>query len=232
MSNLKESLSVFKTVESDRKKKEPVGEVKEENNQEGAYKVRRKAPAGIPSKTAFSQSLKTPVVASKTPPTEEQEKVIECEAGIVKVKAFAGAGKTFTLTEYAKRRSRGRGLYLAFNRDIKEEALSKFPPNVKCMTSHGLAFPQFGKNISHKLNGYIQWDMIYNGAGVKPHFGNNKNASRMYSKLLQETVGNFIASDQEMIQIEHVPLKSLMMLKNNPKIFSFVPGYHRYSSRC
>lgn len=223
MSNLKESLSVFKTVESDRKKKEPVGEVKEEVQQEGAYRVRRKAPAGIPSQTAFSQSLKTSVAPSKTPPTEEQEKVIECEANIVKVKAFAGAGKTFTLTEYAKRRARGRGLYLAFNRDIKEEALSKFPSHVKCMTSHGLAFPQFGKNISHKLNGYIQWDMIYNGAGVKVHFGNNKNASRMYSKLLQETVSNFIASDQEMIKIEHVPLKSLMMLKNNPKIFSFVP---------
>lgn len=250
MSNFKDSLSAFKKAEGGRQAKlsqrsssavsdessNPVDTHQTPANDNTlsqtpltaadtgvVYRARKKATYVMPS-SANPASLKTTVsIPSSSPLTEEQDKVVECEAGVIKVKAFAGAGKTFTLTEYAKRRSRSRGLYLAFNRDIKEEALTKFPAHVKCMTSHGLAFPQFGSKLSHKLGGYIQWDMIYNGAGVRLHFGNNKSGSRIYAKLLLETVGNFIASADEMIGPQHLALKSIMMIKNNPKMSAYMP---------
>jgi hypothetical protein len=43
-------------------------------------------------------------------------------------------------------------LYVAYNRAIKEEAAARFPGNVKCMTSHGMVFMQYGKRYSHRLN--------------------------------------------------------------------------------
>jgi hypothetical protein len=46
--------------------------------------------------------------------------------GAVKVKAYAGAGKTSTLRMAAELRPR-RGLYLAFNKEIANEAARKFP---------------------------------------------------------------------------------------------------------
>lgn len=242
MSNLKDSLSLFKQSENKRLNKDKIDNHEKTENQikseeeiklvdsgeaeAGVYKIRRRAPKGIAAPASvLNESFKTPIIIDKSssPPTEEQEQVIECDASIVKVKAFAGAGKTFTLTEYAKRRARGKGLYLAFNKDIKAEAMTKFPGHVRCMTSHGLAFPQFGSKIMHKLDGYFQWDMPYNGAGVTLRFSKNKNGNRIYSKLLQETVGSFIASDKEMIGVEHVPIKSLMMLRNNQSLAQYVP---------
>lgn len=54
--------------------------------------------------------------------------------------AFAGAGKTSTLTAKAKQVPHRRGLYIAFNKSIAAEAGTKFPGNVRCSTAHSLAF--------------------------------------------------------------------------------------------
>ncbi len=83
--------------------------------------------------------------------TDEQERVVASEARTLVVNAYAGSGKTSTLVEYARRRPNERLLYLAFNRSIKEEAANKFPPNVRCITTHGLAFPTHGRLYQGKL---------------------------------------------------------------------------------
>lgn len=57
----------------------------------------------------------------------------------LKVHAFAGAGKTQTLVEAGSSTTR-KGLYLSFNSKNAEEAKSRFPSRVACMTTHGLAF--------------------------------------------------------------------------------------------
>lgn len=67
------------------------------------------------------------------------------------VSAYAGGGKTSVLAEYARRRPNERFLYLAFNKAIKLEAERRFPSNVKCMTTHGIAYAGFGRDYSHKL---------------------------------------------------------------------------------
>lgn len=83
--------------------------------------------------------------------TDEQEAICSTEANTLLVTAFAGCGKTSVLAEYAKRRPREQFLYLAFNKTIKQEAETKFPGNVKCLTTHGLAYSGFGRHYTHKL---------------------------------------------------------------------------------
>lgn len=83
--------------------------------------------------------------------TDEQQAIVACPANTIIVKAPAGSGKTSTLVHFAKARPRERMLYLAFNRAIKEEAARKFPSNVRCVTTHGLAYAFFGPVYKHKL---------------------------------------------------------------------------------
>lgn len=83
----------------------------------------------------------------------EQQSVIE-SSGNLRVDAVAGAGKTSTLLKYAQlRKNKGKTLYLAFNRLVKEEAKNRFKRaginNVTCETAHSLAWKKVvrGKKI-------------------------------------------------------------------------------------
>ncbi|OBR53959.1 UvrD-helicase domain-containing protein [Paraburkholderia tropica] len=75
-------------------------------------------------------------------PTPEQEQVVELarSGGDLKIKAYAGAGKTSTLNLVADRFGARRGIYLAFNRDIAAAAALKFPPHVPARTMHAQAW--------------------------------------------------------------------------------------------
>jgi F-box protein 18 (helicase) len=90
--------------------------------------------------------------------TEEQQELVEAsyqKGELVKVIAFAGTGKTFTLVEVAKRLERDHPdwkiLYLAFNKSIQEEAGARFPSNTVSRTTHSLAYQFFGAQYRHKL---------------------------------------------------------------------------------
>jgi AAA domain len=89
----------------------------------------------------------------KIVPTSEQEGVLAAvrAGGHLKVKAYAGAGKTSTLRMIADELANRRGSYLAFNRDIAAEAKRKFPRNVNCRTVHSLAFSSVDRGLTAKL---------------------------------------------------------------------------------
>ncbi|AJD54306.1 UvrD-like helicase C-terminal domain-containing protein [Thalassospira xiamenensis M-5 = DSM 17429] len=102
---------------------------------------------------AFAEDVvsRDPASARKAGLAETEEQIAiksairQMYAGdIMTIRAFAGAGKTSTLVILAKdvmSRGLGKGLYLAFNREIANEATKKFKPfNVDCRTSHSLAF--------------------------------------------------------------------------------------------
>lgn len=102
-------------------------------------------PAPIPAPVAPSAAL--PAARSGVAMTPEQRACIEASlAGEKKLKivAFAGSGKTTTLCETAKVQ-KGRGLYLAFNKAIQQDAEKRFPRNVMCRTAHSLAFAAIGR---------------------------------------------------------------------------------------
>lgn len=86
-------------------------------------------------------------------PTEEQLAALNMamDGKSFKVVAYAGAGKTTTLKLIGER-LRGRGLYLAFNKAIANEARQKFPPHVECRTFHSLAYRHVPRDITAKLS--------------------------------------------------------------------------------
>lgn len=87
-------------------------------------------------------------------PTDEQLAVLEAaDSGRpLKIKAYAGAGKTSTLKMLAARRPKQSGRYLAFNRDIAKDAKKKFPTSVVCTTWHALALRQVPEYFRDKLD--------------------------------------------------------------------------------
>ena len=88
--------------------------------------------------------------------TQEQHAIIN-STGNIKINAVAGSGKTTTIIEYAKARSRSsKILYLVFNKSVKDEAIRKFSENglnnVKVETAHSLAFKHIVRGSDFKLN--------------------------------------------------------------------------------
>lgn len=81
-------------------------------------------------------------MANQITPTPEQQAIVDAVASgsNLKIKAYAGAGKTSTLRLVARRLAHQRGTYLAFNRQIAEHARRGFPPNVATGTVHSLAY--------------------------------------------------------------------------------------------
>lgn len=75
-------------------------------------------------------------------PTSEQEKAVKLakRGKTMKLNAFAGAGKTATLVMIANELAPKKGLYLAFNKSIAQEAERKMPKNVEAKTFHSLAY--------------------------------------------------------------------------------------------
>jgi UvrD/REP helicase N-terminal domain len=87
-------------------------------------------------------------------PTSEQHEVIDAVlgGGDLKVKAYAGAGKTSTLRLIAENLNGKRGSYLAFNREIAEHARRGFPPNVVARTWHSVAYASVASSLTARVN--------------------------------------------------------------------------------
>lgn len=81
-------------------------------------------------------------------PTEEQQAILNATGRVIRVNARAGTGKTTTLRMLSEKYADKKILYLVFNRKAREEAQSKFPPNVKVKTVHSLAREGTGKRMS------------------------------------------------------------------------------------
>ena len=94
------------------------------------------------SGTLRASSLSLHSMPHSFKPTAEQVAVVDAVlgGGDLKIKAYAGAGKTSTLRLIADHLAGRRGSYLAFNKDIAAHARSGFPPNVSARTVHSLAY--------------------------------------------------------------------------------------------
>lgn len=75
------------------------------------------------------------------PTAEQTDAVTKAASGeSLTIDALAGAGKTSTLRLIADTLAPKRGLYVAFNRAIRNDAVKSFPKNVDCKTMHQLAW--------------------------------------------------------------------------------------------
>lgn len=127
--------------------------------------------------------------------SHEQQAVVSYEGSLLAVNAFAGAGKTTTLHQFALRRPGRKILYLAFNRANVEQAKKKFfgMKNVECKTSHSLA------------RGFFQFDGTKIGDtstfALQKHF----QISEARTEAVMTAIDAFIHSDATSLLPEHIP---------------------------
>lgn len=75
------------------------------------------------------------------PTLEQQQALAAFKTGAsLKIIAGAGTGKTTTLTLLSDHAAARRGVYLAFNKAMAEDARGRMPANVAVSTAHSLAF--------------------------------------------------------------------------------------------
>lgn len=127
----------------------------------------------------------------------------------LKISAFAGTGKTSTLTAIANSTSK-RGLYLAFNKSIAEEARSKFPNWVDCRTTHSLALravPDAFRGNNSKLMGSLQGNHIARLLSIEQiAVGGITLMPRSLGFLTAKTIQRFCQSGDKDVLLHHVPL--------------------------
>ncbi|WP_329184633.1 UvrD-helicase domain-containing protein [Actinacidiphila glaucinigra] len=123
------------------------------------------------------------------------------------IQAGAGTGKTTTLTQLAADTSR-RGLYVAFNRAIAQDAAGRFPGTVLCKTAHALAYAAIGHRYQARLNGpRLPGRHTADALGItKPmRIGNYVVWPATLASTAQRTVTRFCQSADPVIEQHHVP---------------------------
>ncbi|MCP4745654.1 MAG: ATP-dependent helicase [Desulfobacteraceae bacterium] len=131
--------------------------------------------------------------------TKEQETIFACDLRpdeILKVKAFAGTGKTTTLVEYARQRPDMRFLYVAFNKSVQMEASKKFGSNVVCKTSHALAFRSKGAKHAKRLVPSFKANTVKEVLNLK---------SFEDAKFTIDTLQNYLVSADPKVNNRHIP---------------------------
>lgn len=91
--------------------------------------------------------------------TKQQEDILSSIKNFqsIKINAFAGTGKTYTLRLIANEYQDKNILYLAFNTAIKNEAQGLFPKNTTISTTHGLAYKAIKNHTNIDLSQLINY---------------------------------------------------------------------------
>ncbi|XP_053718510.1 F-box DNA helicase 1 isoform X1 [Synchiropus splendidus] len=119
---------------------------------------------------------------------------------VVKIKAFAGTGKTTTLVQYAEQFPHLRFLYVAFNKSVASEARKRFPHNVDCRTAHSLAYKDTG--VWYRLNDKLTFN--HNPFTISTVLPKGRGGFTK-AKIVMNTLNTFMASTDETITTRHVP---------------------------
>ncbi|MGN5633243.1 UvrD-helicase domain-containing protein, partial [Streptomyces sp. AC154] len=150
---------------------------------------------------------------SGPPPTLEQEQGIaamRAEENFV-IQAGAGTGKTTTLVMLAKScTKKRRGMFLAFNRPVVEDASRKFPSFVECRTGHSLAMRAIGGQYGQRLGQPREpsWKVgarLGISSSMRLHLGTRTLTNKTISYVALQALARFCHSSEDEIQEWHVP---------------------------
>lgn len=133
------------------------------------------------------------------------------------LEAGAGTGKTATLKVLGHARHSARGVYLAYNRMMSEDARSRMPGNVSCSTTHSIAYRWIGQ----------KWGLDILGERLRAPRVPTKDAARILGvtggtrinenvvlgparliSIVMETVRNYCYSADRLIKARHVPTRA------------------------
>lgn len=142
-------------------------------------------------------------------PTPEQQQIIEAfETGQdLVIEAGAGTGKTTTLRLMAEATPKRRGIYIAYNRAIADDAKGSFPNNVQCATAHSFAFRAVGFQYKHRLNGpRVKAQETAQILGVRPFQVDDQHTIQPWQggRMAMTAVRNFCHSSDPEITKYHV----------------------------
>lgn len=145
-------------------------------------------------------------------PTPEQAEILKAapEEKDLVIEAGAGTGKTTTLKMLAAAMPGRRGLYVAYNKSIADDARKSFPGSVHCSTAHSLAYRSVGRDYRHRLNGPripARETAEILGIGEPLGLGERILAPAQVARLAMETVSRFCRSADPELNGNHVPRK-------------------------
>ena len=147
-------------------------------------------------------------------PTPEQVECIDKfnTRKTLRINAYAGTGKTTTLTVLARQAQR-RGTYLAFNKSISEDAKKKFPGTIACSTQHSLAFRSFnGVYDFEKLTGNVNGGFIAAKFNLKTYNVNPQLEIRPrgVGYLAHQTIRRWCSSGRDEMNPYDVPMDGVL----------------------
>jgi hypothetical protein len=143
--------------------------------------------------------------------TDEQANAVDqfAQSSSLKISAFAGTGKTSTLSAIAHSTQRS-GLYLAFNKSIAAEARSKFPLTVDCRTTHSIAFraaPAAYKGNTAKLTTSLHGNHVVQHLELQEiSVGSTTLKPRSLGFVTAKTIQRFCQSGDDELLAHHVPV--------------------------
>ena len=164
--------------------------------------------------------------------TDEQTNAVDLfkTSQSLKISAFAGTGKTSTLTAVAKSTQKS-GLYLAFNKSIAAEATTKFPQSVDCRTTHSLAYravPGMYRGNTAKLTQSLHGNHVAQLLDIEEiAVGNITLKPRSLGFMTAKTIQRFCQSSDDELVVRHVPLSGKLQ-QLDPK---YQGEFKRYVSK-
>ncbi|MGW4049518.1 UvrD-helicase domain-containing protein [Streptomyces sp. NPDC004779] len=121
--------------------------------------------------------------------------------------AGAGTGKTSTLVLMGAA-TRRRGLYVAFNKPIAEEAKARFGTNVRCSTSHALAYRAVGRLFQDRLKATQHMPLKRTAQLLDLSrdlaVGKRRLRATTQARLVMEMVQRFCWSTDEQVAARHL----------------------------
>jgi hypothetical protein len=123
--------------------------------------------------------------------------------------AGAGTGKTSTLMLMGAA-TRKRGLYVAFNRAIAEDAKRRFGRNVDCRTGHSLAFRAVGRRYRDRVNARVRipaWQTARMlGINTDLEIGNHTVKVNHQARLVMGMIRKFCQSSARRVMARHLEM--------------------------
>ncbi|GGV20001.1 hypothetical protein GCM10010260_70060 [Streptomyces filipinensis] len=141
--------------------------------------------------------------------TAEQEAAREAFAAgqDLALVAGAGTGKTSTLALMGSS-TRRRGLYVAFNKPIADEARGRFAGNVQCRTSHSLAHRAVGHRFQDRLDASRHMPLKRTakllGLDRDLAVGKRRLRATTQARLVMEMVRRFCYSTDDQVAARHL----------------------------
>ncbi|MBW1603586.1 ATP-dependent helicase [Streptomyces sp. JJ66] len=184
-----------------------------------------------PPAQAAGAPRRAPVPRKGPPPTPEQDLAVEVKrrGEHFALQAGAGTGKTTTLVMLAHA-DRRRGMFLAFNRSVVNDAARRFPRNVRCQTPHSIAMKALASRYGERYEAPREpaWragERLGIARTMRVTFGERVMTHKALSSAALGMVEKFCHSSDTGLLPKHLPYIRGLDAGQRPKVALFLLPY-------